>query len=68
MTGITRNVIRCRHCGTVCESTHVHHYAPCRCGRVAADGGREYLRRRGHSDDFEELSEYEETESLEAER
>lgn len=68
MTDITRNVIRCRHCGTVCESTHRHHYAPCKCGRVAADGGRAYLRRRGHPDDFEELSEYEETESLEAER
>src|SRR5690606_41550089 len=49
-----------------CESTHVHHYAPCECGRVAADGGREYLRRRGHPDDFDELSEYEETETLTA--
>jgi len=58
MTAITRNAIRCRHCGTVCESTHRHHYAPCKCGRVAADGGRAYLRRRGHPDDFEELSEY----------
>jgi DNA-directed RNA polymerase subunit N (RpoN/RPB10) len=42
---IIRNAIRCVKCGDVIESTHVHDFRYCKCGTVAVDGGREYLRR-----------------------
>ena len=42
---LIRNAVRCHRCGTVAESTHVHHMARCKCGAVAADGGPEYQRR-----------------------
>lgn len=58
---LTRNAIRCNHCGTVAESTHRHHYQPCECGAVAADGGLAYLRRAfktNYKTDYTELSTY----------
>jgi len=56
---ITRNAARCRHCKQVIESTHVHDYVSCACGKIAVDGGREYLRRVGEPYDFlEDLSEF----------
>jgi DNA-directed RNA polymerase subunit N (RpoN/RPB10) len=58
---IKRNTIRCKHCGDVVESTHVHHFNRCSCGAVAADGGKEYLRRvfkTSPDEDYEEMSEY----------
>lgn len=55
---IVRNAIRCNRCGVVAESRGVHHMAWCQCGAVAADGGREYLKRLGDPDDYEELAEY----------
>lgn len=60
MKRIIRNAIRCNHCGDVIESVHRHDYVQCSCGKVAVDGGREYLRRSysGTLDDFTELSEY----------
>lgn len=64
MARISRNRIRCKHCGDIAESKHRHDYRTCKCGKVAADGGLDYLRRgypaqppEGH---YEELSEYEE--------
>jgi hypothetical protein len=57
---ITRNIIRCLHCGSVCESKHVHDYVSCACGKVAADGGHEYLKRTFTTSpeiDYQELSE-----------
>jgi hypothetical protein len=39
------NKIRCKHCGGTAESTHRHHYQTCPCGKVAADGGNDYLKR-----------------------
>ena len=58
---ITRNAIRCVHCGDVIESTHVHDFRWCSCGAVAVDGGHEYLRRcfKDSPADFEDLSEWE---------
>ena len=60
MKSISRNVIKCRYCGDVIESTSVHDFKFCACGRVAVDGGHEYLRRcfMNSEDDFEELSDY----------
>lgn len=54
---ILRNAIRCRSCGDEIESRHVHEMRWCRCGAVAVDGGREYLRRVGDLDAMDELSE-----------
>ena len=57
---ILKNCIRCKHCGDIIESKHVHDYVSCKCGAVAVDGGHEYLRRsfkKNPEEDFEELSE-----------
>jgi len=61
---IHRNMIRCLSCGDMIESTHVHDYKVCRCGSVAVDGGRDYLKRsypvdRSQADSYEELSQWE---------
>ena len=54
---ILTNKIRCRHCGEIIESTHVHDFKTCKCGRVSVDGGHEYLRRVFKEEgDYEELS------------
>ena len=53
---IIRNVIRCKKCGDIIESKSVHDFKFCKCGAVAVDGGKDYLRRCGSLDDFEELS------------
>jgi DNA-directed RNA polymerase subunit N (RpoN/RPB10) len=58
MRKIIRNAIRCNHCGDVIESTYRHDYVQCSCGRVAVDGGNDYLRRScASSDDYTDLSE-----------
>ena len=38
------------------ESTYRHDFKYCKCGAVAVDGGKDYLRRLGNLDNFEELS------------
>lgn len=65
MRKIKRNAIRCKHCGDVIESEHVHDFKWCLCQSVFVDGGREYLRRgfRDSEGDFEDLSEYEDDET-----
>ena len=62
-TKIICNKIRCKICGEILESKHVHDFRPCKCFKeskgtkgCAADGGTEYLRRVGNPDDYEELS------------
>ena len=56
---IIKNSIKCKHCKDVIESKHVHDYVSCKCGKVAADGGKEYLKRAYQTapeQDYEELS------------
>ena len=60
MQKILKNMIRCNKCGDKIESVHVHDFKFCKCGAVAVDGGKDYLRRVGYREDWEELSEYEE--------
>ena len=64
MRKIIRNAIRCNHCGDVIESTYRHSYVQCSCGKVAVDGGTDYLRRSysGNRDDYTDLAEYAEVE------
>ena len=59
MSRIISNKIRCKSCGHIIESTSVHDFVQCSCGKVFVDGGHQYLR-RGYTnspDDYEELSE-----------
>ena len=56
MNKILLNAIKCKHCNNVLVSTHVHDFKFCSCGKVAVDGGKEYLRRLGELEDFEDLS------------
>ena len=57
MNHIIRNMIRCKKCGDVIESTFTWDFKYCSCGAVAVDGGTDYLRRCGNREDYEELSE-----------
>ncbi len=61
MRKIIHNRIRCNRCGSIIESTYRHNYVQCPCGKVAVDGGTDYLRRSytGNPDDYTDLSEFE---------
>lgn len=54
---IIRNRARCKKCGDVIESRYGHDFVWCKCGAIAVDGGRNYLKRVGNIEDCEELSE-----------
>ena len=54
---IYRNVICCKHCNDIIESSFTHDYVECKCGRCSVDGGKDYLRRSFvEKDDFLELA------------
>jgi hypothetical protein len=36
--------VRCRKCGDVIQSRHVHDFVLCTCRKIFVDGGSEYLR------------------------
>lgn len=36
--------VRCVHCGDTLQSTHVHDFVSCTCGKVAIDGGSKYCK------------------------
>ena len=48
------NRIQCLNCGDIITSQHRHDYVECSCGKVAVDGGHEYLRRTGS--EYREMS------------
>src|SRR3990167_9384214 len=50
------NKARCKKCGDVIESKHVHDFVTCKCGAISVDCGKDYLRRVGNRTDFEEFS------------
>ncbi len=54
---IKTNKIKCKKCGDIIESTYRHDFKYCKCGAVAVDGGKDYLRRLGNDIDYEEMSE-----------
>ena len=68
MKKIIRNIIKCNTCGDVIESTYRHDFKSCSCGRVAVDGGHDYLRRGfiESQNDFTDLSEFEEGSTIES--
>lgn len=49
---ILKNSILCLHCDTEAISKHGHDMTWCECGKVAADGGNNYLRRCGDNIDW----------------
>ena len=52
------NKAKCRRCGDIIESKSVHDYVICKCGAIAVDGGKEYLRRSAKDlNDIIEMSE-----------
>lgn len=61
MQKILRNAIQCRTCGDMIESTYIHDFKSCSCGRVCVDGGLDYFRRGfvESADDYIELGEVE---------
>lgn len=56
-TKIIRNRIKCKLCGEIIESKNRHDYKECKCGKVAVDGGKDYLRRCGNKENYTDLSE-----------
>ena len=44
---IITNKIKCTFCGETIESKYRHDFEFCKCGKVAVDGGKDYLRRLG---------------------
>jgi len=59
MNKIIINKIKCKKCGDIIELTYRHDFKFCKCGAVAVDGGKDYLRRLGNPEDIEDLSEVE---------
>ena len=56
---IIRNRIKCVHCNDIIESFYTHDFKFCKCGKVAVDGGHEYLKRSFTTspNDFIDMSE-----------
>mgnify|MGYP003296152767 CR=1 FL=1 len=48
------NKIKCKNCEDIIESTYRHDFKFCKCGAVAVDCGRDYLRRCGDLDNYED--------------
>lgn len=53
---IINNKIKCKKCGDIIESKSTNDYKKCSCSAVAVDGGKDYLKRIGNEEDYEELS------------
>src|SRR4051812_1071025 len=53
---IKRNSATCKMCNTKMESKEVCDVIICNCGRIAIDGGNEYLKRLGDLECLEETS------------
>lgn len=45
---IVTNKVQCDKCKDIIESKTVHNFNRCKCGNIAVDGGKEYLKRIGH--------------------
>lgn len=54
---VTLNKCQCKKCGDIIESKHRHDFVWCKCGAIAADGGKAYIKRCGEMSDIIELSE-----------
>ena len=55
-TKVIVNKVRCKSCDDIIESKHRHDFVFCKCGKIAVDGGKEYLRRVGDLKNYDDLS------------
>lgn len=53
---IIRNAAKCSNCKKIIESKYRHDMVFCKCGKIAVDGGHDYLKRTGSPEFFEDLS------------
>lgn len=53
---IISNEIKCKKCDDVKESKNTNDYKKWSCAVVAVDGGKDYLKRIGNEENYEELS------------
>lgn len=61
---IIRNSAKCLRCGDEIESKHRWDYVTCKCGNIAVDGGKDYLKRSAmHFDAYQDTSIKEDTEN-----
>ena len=67
---IIKNCIKCKFCGDIIISEHRHDFKCCSCGRVAIDGGHDYLKRSftNNPNDYEELSIIEEASNAQSDK
>lgn len=67
MLKLVVNKIRCKFCGDILESFHVHDFKRCRCGKCSTDGGLEYAQRsfltENPEDTYDDLSIYRDEET-----
>lgn len=53
-----KNVAKCKKCGDIINSVHRHDFVTCSCGAISIDGGSNYMRKIGNSDDFAHIYVY----------
>ena len=53
---IIRNSVKCLVCLEEIESVHRHDFKFCKCGNIAVDGGKDYLKRSGNFAKCEDTS------------
>ena len=53
---IISNKTKCKKWADIIESKSTNEYKRCSCGAVAIDGGKDYLKRIGNEEDYEEMS------------
>lgn len=57
MSGILHNRAKCLICGDIVESCYTHDMVFCKCGQMAVDGGKAYLKRSAlYPDMVEDMS------------
>ena len=54
---IISNKIKYKKCGDIIESKRTNDYKKCSCGTVAVHGVKDYIKRIGNEEDYEDISE-----------
>lgn len=55
---IISNKAQCEKCEEIIESKYRHDYVTCKCGNLAVDGGKDYIKRGFKEYKWKELSEF----------
>lgn len=59
---LLKNAIKCLKCGDEIESKHTHDFVMCSCGACFVDGGLDYSRGGGNTEDYKWIGKSEEVE------